>query len=101
LILRCDEVDAMTVEAFLETVTDGRPDALRALWHDGHGDWERAHAIAQEDESRDGAWVHAYLHRKEGDLGNAEYWYRRAGRPVFRGELSDEWRAMVEELLVR
>ena len=91
----------MTVESFLEEKPDGSVDALRALWHDGHGDWAQAHAVAQDDESRDGAWVHAYLHRKDGDLGNAEYWYRRAGRPVFRGASNEEWRAMVEELLAR
>jgi len=56
--------------------------ALLALWHDARGDWDRAHACAQEDAGRDGAWVHAYLHRKEGDLGNAGYWYARARRPV-------------------
>lgn len=74
---------------------------LLALWWDGRGDWERAHAIAQDVAGRDGAWVHAYLHRKEGDLGNAGYWYRQAGRPVARGELRTEWEAMVEEFLAR
>ena len=56
--------------------------ALQALWHDARGYWDAAHACAQVDEGREGAWVHAYLHRKEGDLGNAGYWYARAGRPV-------------------
>lgn len=56
--------------------------ALAALWHDAHGDWERAHALSQEDEGANGSWVHAYLHRKEGDLANARYWYARAGRPA-------------------
>ncbi|HZP59216.1 MAG TPA: hypothetical protein VFB27_02750 [Opitutaceae bacterium] len=63
----------------------GLTPALSALWYDAAGDWDRAHGCAQEDGSRAGAWVHAYLHRKEGDEGNAGYWYARAGRPVFEG----------------
>jgi len=59
----------------------GASPALQALWHDAHGDWTRAHACAQEDEGSPGSWVHAYLHRREGDLANARYWYARAGRP--------------------
>ena len=54
--------------------------ALQALWHDAHGDWARAHNLSQEDEGAAGSWVHAYLHRREGDLANARYWYARAGR---------------------
>ena len=72
------------------------PPLLRALWFDAVGDWERAHAIAQDVDTHDGAWVHAYLHRREGDLENAAYWYRRAGRPVERGALDDEWRTLAE-----
>ncbi len=60
---------------------------LLALWHDAQGDWARAHEVAQDVESSNGAWVHAYLHRKEGDAFNAAYWYRRAGKPVFAGTL--------------
>lgn len=60
----------------------GATELEQALWHDARGDWERAHACAQEVHDRDGSWVHAYLHRKEGDLGNAGYWYARAGRPM-------------------
>lgn len=56
--------------------------ALQAIWHDAHGDWERAHQCAQEDEGAAGSWVHAYLHRREGDVTNARYWYARAGRPA-------------------
>ncbi|MDF3058977.1 MAG: hypothetical protein K0R17_3192 [Rariglobus sp.] len=55
---------------------------LQALWHDARGEWERAHEACQQARSREGDWVHAYLHRKEGDLGNAGYWYARAGRPM-------------------
>jgi hypothetical protein len=73
--------------------------ALLALWEDSHGDWDKAHASAQEDGSADGAWVHAYLHRKEGDVVNASYWYRRAGRPVASGEPDSEWSAIAQALL--
>ena len=73
--------------------------ALLALWHDAHGDWEAAHALAQEAGGRDGAWVHAYLHRKEGDVMNAGYWYSRAGKPAASGDLRAEWEAIARELL--
>jgi hypothetical protein len=75
--------------------------ALLALWHDGCGDWQRAHEVAQDIEEESGSWVHAYLHRKEGDVGNAHYWYRRAGVTPASGSLDAEWRAIVEALLVR
>jgi hypothetical protein len=77
--------------------------ALQALWHDARGDWDRAHACAQEDHGRDGSWVHAYLHRKEGDLGNAGYWYARAGRkmPASSVTLASEWASIAGELLGR
>jgi hypothetical protein len=70
-----------------------------ALWHDPTGDWEGAHTRAQDIESKEGAWVHAYLHRKEGDISNAHYWYRRAGRPPATGALDAERRAIVAALL--
>jgi hypothetical protein len=72
------------------------PPLLRALWFDAVGDWERAHALAQDVHTADGSWVHAYLHRKEGDADNAAYWYRRAGRTVEHGALDDEWRALAK-----
>ena len=73
--------------------------ALRALWLDARGDWDGAHEAAQADEGGDGDWVHAYLHRKEGDAGNAAYWYRRAGKPVCRTSLDEEWEAIASALL--
>ena len=75
--------------------------ALQALWHDAKGDWDGAHGCVQDDRSRDGAWVHAYLHRKEGDVGNAGYWYARAGRsmPPSGTSLAQEWAAIAEALL--
>jgi hypothetical protein len=77
---------------------DVRP-LVRALWLDATGDWAGAHDLTQGVESPDGAWVHAYLHRKEGDADNARYWYRRAGRPEARGAIEDEWRAIARALL--
>ncbi|CAM2904314.1 hypothetical protein [Rariglobus hedericola] len=73
---------------------------LQALWHDAHGDWDRAHEVSQQAKSREGDWVHAYLHRKEGDPGNAGYWYSRAGRrmPLESVTLDAEWAAIVIEL---
>jgi hypothetical protein len=91
----------MTIVEF-EAADSGEFDgALLALWWDAKGDWERAHEIAQEVEGADGAWVHAYLHRKEGDLGNAAYWYRRAGRAMASGDLRVEWEGIVGEMLGR
>jgi hypothetical protein len=75
--------------------------ALLALWWDGRGDWHKAHEVAQDVRGKDGAWVHAYLHRKEGDPGNAAYWYRQAGRPVAEGDLRVEWEGIVAEMLGR
>ncbi len=75
----------------------GKP--LEALWHAGRGDWDRAHRIAMSAKSRDAAWVHAYLHRQEGDLDNARYWYRQAKRPEGSGPLEAEWGAIVTTLL--
>lgn len=73
--------------------------ALRALWYDGRGDWEGAHTIAQDDGSAYGSWVHAYLHRKEGDTWNANYWYRKAGRTMPQTTLDEEWNTIVQILL--
>jgi len=72
---------------------------LRALWLDAKGDFDGAHAIAQDIHDADGARVHAYLHRKEGDLSNAGYWYRRAGCELFRGSLASEWETLVQRFL--
>jgi hypothetical protein len=77
----------------------GLTQALAGLWWDAKGDWKRAHESAQQDESPAGSWVHAYLHRKEGDQGNASYWYSRAGKPVCREPLDAEWLSILKELL--
>jgi hypothetical protein len=79
----------------------GIPSLVEALWHERRGDWTRAHEITQQIDSDDASWVHAYLHRREGDLSNASYWYRHAGKAPTVGSLDDEWRAIVEALLTR
>ena len=95
----------VTLAEFRATLSDPEPPAvspsLVALWYDARGDWERAHNVAQDVDDRDGSWVHAYLHRKEGDLGNAAYWYRRAERPSTSTSLATEWRDITETLLSR
>ena len=78
---------------------EGLSPALRALWHLARGEWDAAHCLAQSDRGRDGAWVHAHLHRVEGDLANAGYWYRRADRPPSEGPLDDEWEEIATALL--
>ena len=72
---------------------------LAALWWAAKGNWTKAHEIVQDDDGVDAAWVHAYLHRAEGDLGNAGYWYRQAGKPVASDSLETEWEAISLELL--
>lgn len=94
-----------TPDEFEATLTAAEPPeglspALRALWYVARDEWERAHAIVQGHEGEAAAdWVHAHLHRVEGDLGNAGYWYRRAGRPMATGALDAERRAIVRSLL--
>ena len=73
--------------------------ALQALWWDAKGDWTKAHEQAQAREDAAGNWVHAYLHRKEGDLANADYWYDRAGAERPHGRLETEWEELVRQFL--
>lgn len=94
----------MTFEEFEISLSDAQPPdtlelALKALWKDAKGDWDGAHRYAQEQHDARGAWVHAYLHRKEGDLGNAGYWYARAKKDLPRTRLDDEWRRIAQALL--
>jgi len=72
---------------------------LLALWHDAKGEWDSAHEVAQDIDNATGAWIHAYLHRKEGDLGNAGYWYRRAQKPECRTSLDAEWEEIAKAVL--
>ena len=73
------------------TPPEGKGAALTALWHLARGEWDKAHALVQEEESAAAAWVHAHLHRVEGDEDNAGYWYRRAGKPHAKTSIEDEW----------
>ena len=95
----------MTLDEFRATLSSDRSPAvapaLVALWHDARGDWDKAHELANDVDDRTGAWVHAYLHRKEGDLGNAAYWYDRAGQPVPSDGLDAEWDRIATALLGR
>jgi hypothetical protein len=96
---------AMTREELRRSATEdpapppGLAPPLLALWWEARGDWAAAHEAAQAGEDADSAWVHALLHRREGDLANADYWYRRAGRPRPAGSLEAEWAAIAEALL--
>jgi len=73
-----------------EVTPDGLSEPLQAMWYARKGDWETAHNIAQSISSELGSWIHAYLHRVEGDLSNADYWYKRAGKPQFQGSTDAE-----------
>jgi hypothetical protein len=94
----------MDVVAFRASLAGAEPPtalglALQALWWDAKGDWNKAHECAQADEDTAGCWVHAYLHRREGDAGNAGYWYRRADKPAAIVPLNEEWQAIAASLL--
>jgi hypothetical protein len=96
----------MNLAEFKRAVTKAKPPAglappLDALWWAAKGDWDKAHGIVMKQESRDAAWVHAYLHRVEGDLDNAGYWYRRAQRPAASEPLDAEWDAIATALIVK
>ncbi|HTZ57112.1 MAG TPA: hypothetical protein VMB49_03400 [Acidobacteriaceae bacterium] len=94
----------MTVDQFRATVHESEPPAslsplLRALWWDAKGNFDQAHKIAQDDPSSEAAWVHAYLHRKEGDHPNASYWYRQARQAHPKISSDEEWRQIATALL--
>jgi hypothetical protein len=95
----------MDIASFKASIAQDAPPAkldlaLQALWWDAKGDWKEAHEHAQQDEGNPRCdWVHAYLHRKEGDASNARYWYRQAGRPAASGPLEQEWSDIVQTLI--
>jgi hypothetical protein len=94
----------MTFEEFQKSLSASSPPGdlsgyLRSLWYDAKGNWNLSHDIIQNIEDPTAAWIHAYLHRKEGDIGNADYWYRRAGKSRPDKPLADEWTSIVSALL--
>lgn len=94
----------MTIDEFKKSLSNTNPPnnaspVLEAMWYQANGDWDRAHAIAQSQESLEGDWVHAFLHRDEGDLANAGYWYRRADKPVATGTIQEEWDQLISALI--
>lgn len=94
----------MTYEEFVASLKQNDPPAslhplLKALWFDGKDDWESSHNVAQDIDDKNGSWIHAYLHRKEGDLSNARYWYTRAGKPEPRISLKEEWESLVRHFI--
>jgi hypothetical protein len=97
----------MTWDEFIESIAQQKncspllPKVLQALWYDKKGNWQTAHEIVQDASDADSAWVHAYLHRKEDDLKNANYWYRRSGKPASQATLDREWEDIVKELLLK
>ncbi len=94
----------MEFEEFKESMKKDSPPSnfssqLKALWYDGKGEWKKAHDLADGPSDQLSARVHAYLHRKEGDIGNADYWYRRAGENRPEEGLDEEWEMLVKKLL--
>ncbi len=95
----------MTFDEFTSAIAQGKacpndlPPALQGLWIDKQGNWDKAHRIVQNAPDADSAWVHAYLHREEGDIGNANYWYRRAGKSKSNATLAEEWEEIAKSLL--
>ena len=94
----------MTFEQFQQSRSQPSPPSaisehLKALWYDGKGDWEQSHNIIQDIGDADAAWIHAYLHRKEGDVGNADYWYRRAGKKRPAVSLEEEWETIAKKII--
>jgi len=88
----------VTVRLQPEGASETRVRLTHVGWGEG-GEWDKAHGVAQDVDDETGAWVHAYLHRKEGDLSNAAYWYRRAQRPVASDSLEEEWIRIVTAIL--
>ena len=94
----------MTFSDFKKSISGDLPPAgisvyALSMWHDAQGDWEKAHEVVQDLPGKKAAWIHAYLHRKEGDSWNAGYWYDRAAKPRPTVSLADEWEQIVKELL--
>jgi hypothetical protein len=95
----------MDLSLFKQSLTGNEPPKnssvyLSALWYDAKGEWDKAHKLIQDVEDNNASRIHAYLHRKEGDKGNADYWYTRAGKKRYPASLEEEWEEMVETFLL-
>lgn len=95
----------MTLDDFKNTLSYDFPppninSLLTALWWDAKGDWKKAHGIAQDIHTKNGALLHAYLHRLEGDIFNADYWYSRAGENHYKGSVEAEWQTLAQRFLM-
>ena len=94
----------MDYNTFIESINSNAPSSstsvyLQALWFDAKGDWQKAHELIQDLSDKNACWIHAYLHRKEGDNWNANYWYNKAGRKMSGENLQVEWEFIVKEML--
>ena len=94
----------MNVSSFKESLSQDQPPKntsvyLNALWYDAKGEWDKAHLLIQDVDDKNASWIHAYLHRKEGDTGNADYWYSRAAKKRPLVSLDEEWEDIVSALI--
>jgi len=94
----------MNLISFKQSLAENNPPQnssvyLKALWQEGKGNWDKAHELIQDLEDKNASWIHAYLHRREGDIGNADYWYRRAGKKRPDVSLENEWEEITTALL--
>ncbi len=94
----------MTFEDFKNSTLHPEPptgisNELLSLWYDAKDNWDKAHAIIQKEESADAFWIHAYLHRKEGDISNAEYWYQNTGKQRPKYSLHNEWEKICKSIV--
>jgi hypothetical protein len=94
----------MNLSSFKESLLNSDPPEnvpayLKALWYDAKGEWDKAHSLIQDVDDKKASWIHAYLHRKEGDTANADYWYRRAGKQRTSDSLEEEWEQIVTALI--
>ena len=95
----------MTLQEFKTSLEEQQPPPvavlLQALWYEAKGEWGTAHNLAQDVHTPDGSWIHAYLHRVEGDISNAQYWYHKANRKMPKVSLKEEWEDIANELLLK
>lgn len=97
----------MILEEFKESIeklqkcSTSLPLSLQSLWYEKKGNWDKAHDLLEDASDKDSAWVHAYLHRREGDLNNARYWYNRSGKPESKVSLDSEWDDIALQLIAK